>query len=82
MHFLIIDCYFKVFFVEIQLKKENSKSVFWAQEFERPNHYIGLPNDLNTSPTMNCNSTTSFKQRCIKQSLILLLIFMLSLEEK
>ena len=36
--------YFKVFFVEIQLKKENLKIVFWEPEFGCPNQYTGLPN--------------------------------------
>ena len=30
MHCEIIDCYFNIFFVEIQLKKKNLKSVFWV----------------------------------------------------
>ena len=37
------------FFIEIQLKKENLKSIFWALKFGRPNRYTGLPNGLNTS---------------------------------
>ena len=39
MHCEIIDRYLKLFFVEMELKKENLKSVFWA----------GLPNVLNMS---------------------------------
>ena len=31
MHFEIIDCYFNIFFVQIQQKKENMKSVFGPQ---------------------------------------------------
>ena len=37
------------FFVEIQLKKENLKSVFLAPEFGCPNWYIDFPNSLNMS---------------------------------
>ena len=48
-HCEIIDPYFNVFFVEIQLKKGNLKSVLWALEFGHPNRYTGLPNGLNTS---------------------------------
>ena len=40
----ITDRYINVIFVEIQLKKENSKSVF-----RRPNRYTDLPNGLDTS---------------------------------
>ena len=36
-------------FVEVQLKIEKMKSVFWAREFGRPNRYTGLPNGLDTS---------------------------------
>ena len=35
--------------MEIKLKKENLKSVFWAVEFGRPNQYTSLPNGLDTS---------------------------------
>ena len=49
MHCEIIDRYFNVFFVEIQLKKNILKSVFWAPEFGRPNQYNGLLNGLNMS---------------------------------
>ena len=45
----IIDRYFNIFFVEIQLKKENLKHVFLAREFRYPTWYSGLPNGLNTS---------------------------------
>ena len=34
----IIDRYFDLFFVEIQLETENLKSGFWTPEFGRPNH--------------------------------------------
>ena len=44
-----IDCHFNVFFGEIQLKKENFKSVVWVSEFGHSNRYTGLPNGLNTS---------------------------------
>ena len=36
-------------FVEIQLKNENLKSVFWVPKFWPPNQYTGLPNSPNTS---------------------------------
>ena len=49
MHCEIIDRNFNIFFVEIQLKKENLKSAFWAPEIVCPKWYTGLPNDLNTS---------------------------------
>ena len=51
-HFEIIKCIVKLLiatFVEIKLKKENWKSVFLAPDFELPNRYTGLPNDLDTS---------------------------------
>ena len=44
MHCEISDRYFNAFFVEMQLKKENLKSVFGC-----PNRYSGLPNALNMS---------------------------------
>ena len=44
----IIDCYLNVFYVEIQLKKENLGSVFWVPEFGHPNWYTGLPDNWNT----------------------------------
>ena len=49
IHCEIIDRYCNVFFVEIQLKRENLKSVFRAPEFGHPDRYTGLPNGLNTS---------------------------------
>ena len=49
MHYEMIDRYFKLFCVEIQLKKENLKIVFWAPEFRRLNHYTYLPNVLDMS---------------------------------
>ena len=52
MHYEITDRYFNFFFVEIQLKKENLKSDFWAPEFGHPNQYTGLSNGLNTSPKL------------------------------
>ena len=65
----IIDC-FNVFFVEIQLKKENLKSVFLAPKFGRPNRYTVLQNGLDTSlhtliicsenPKTNCNHTRRY----------------------
>ena len=36
-------------FVEVQLKIEKMKNVFWAREFGLPNRYTGLPNGLDTS---------------------------------
>ena len=51
-HFKIIKCIVKSLiatFAEIQLKKVNLKSVFWAPEFECLNHYTGLPKGLDTS---------------------------------
>ena len=48
MHCEIIDRYFNIF-VEIQLKEDNWKGIFWASDFGHPNQYIGLPNSLNTS---------------------------------
>ena len=32
MHFKIIVCYLNVFFVQLQLKEQNLKSVIWAPE--------------------------------------------------
>ena len=49
MHCEIIDRYFSVFFVEIQLQKENLKSAFWTPEFGPPYRYAGLPNGLHMS---------------------------------
>ena len=49
MHCEIIDRYLDVFFVEIQLKKENLRSIFWTPEFVHADWYTGLPNGLNTS---------------------------------
>ena len=49
MHSEIDDRCFSVFFVEIQLKKENLKSVFWVPEFRCPNQYTCLPNGLDLS---------------------------------
>ena len=49
MHCEVIDRYFNAFCVEIQLEKENLKSVFWATEFGCPNWYTDLPNDLTMS---------------------------------
>ena len=46
MHCQIIDHYFNMFFVEIQLTKQNLKSDIWVSEFGRPNQYTGLPNGL------------------------------------
>ena len=49
MHCQITDRYFNVFFVEIQLTKQNLKSDIWVSEFGQPNWYTGLPNGLYTS---------------------------------
>ena len=48
IHCKIIDHYFNIFFVEIQLAKENLKNVFWAPEFGCPNRYISLRINLDT----------------------------------
>ena len=56
MHFEIIDLYFNVIFVEIKLKNENLKRVFWEPEFGRPNRYTSLPNDLSTSLEEVCEN--------------------------
>ena len=45
----IIDRYFNIFFVEIQLKKQNLKSIFLAPEFGHPNWYTSLLKGLDTS---------------------------------
>ena len=44
MHCEITDSYFNELFVEVQLEKENLKSVFW-----HPNRYTSLPNSMNMS---------------------------------
>ena len=49
MHCEIIDHYFNACFVEIQLKKQNLKSVIWVPEFGPPNQYTHLPNTNDTS---------------------------------
>ena len=36
-------------FIQIQLKTENLKSVFWVQEFGYASWYIGLPYNLGTT---------------------------------
>ena len=43
MHCEIIDRYFKIFFAEIQLKKETLKGVFLVPEFGHPNQYTKQP---------------------------------------
>ena len=48
MYYQIIDCYFNVFFVEIQLKKTLGTR---TPEFGHPNWYTSLLNNLNTSLT-------------------------------
>ena len=40
MHCEILDHFFNILFVEIQLKKENLKNVFWMPEFGRPNQFM------------------------------------------
>ena len=47
MHCEIIDRYFNVFFVEIQLNKENLERDFWKPKYVYPKLYTGLPNGLN-----------------------------------
>ena len=60
MYCEVTDRHFNVFFVEIELKKENLKSVFWAPESWRQNRYTGLQNGLNTPlPTKWSNNQTS-----------------------
>ena len=49
MHCEISDRQLNIFFVEIQLKKENLTSAFWAPEFRHPNRYIGFLDSLNRS---------------------------------
>ena len=44
-----------VYFGEIQLRKENLKSVFWVTEFGCPNRYTSLPTSLNTSMYVHDN---------------------------
>ena len=54
-HFETIKCtvksliayFINIFLAEIQLKKENLKSVFWAAEFGHSNWYTSLLNHLN-----------------------------------
>ena len=48
MHYEITD-HFNIFLVEIKMKKENLKSVFWAPEFGCPDQYTALQNGLNMS---------------------------------
>ena len=52
MHCEIIDRYFNIFFVKIQLKEDNLKSVFWVPEFgaqtvyqspKRPEYVTDIP---------------------------------------
>ena len=43
----ITDCYFNMFFVETQLRKENLKSIIWVPEFGCPTQYTGFPNSIN-----------------------------------
>ena len=49
MHCEITDYYFNKFFVELQIKKDNLKSVFWVPEFGHQNPYTGPQNNLNMS---------------------------------
>ena len=52
-------CYFNIFFIEIQLKKE--KCAYQAPEFGHPNKYNSLPKSQNTSlPTLDQNSIQLF----------------------
>ena len=46
MHYEINDHYFNIFYIEIQLKKHNLKSVNSAQEFGHTNWHTGLANGL------------------------------------
>ena len=67
IHCEIIDHCCNVFFVEIQLKKEHLKNVFWVPEFGCPDWYTGLPNSLNMSLVFNTDrldlNFTCFKHR-------------------
>ena len=61
MHCEIIDCYFSVFFVEIQLKKENVKSIFlgtkvWTPYWspKRPGYVTGYMGCLKLTQTGIC----------------------------
>ena len=58
MHCEIIACYINIYFVEIQLKKENLKSVFWV-----PRPVYSLPNSLNMSLTVATYYYTMAKQK-------------------
>ena len=53
MHCEIVDCHFNIFFVEIKLKIEILKSVFWVPEFGCPNWYTSFLNGLNVSLQYN-----------------------------
>ena len=48
MHCGITDCYFNIFLVEIQLKKENLKCFLGARVWA-PESYTGFTNGLNMS---------------------------------
>ena len=61
MHWEIIDCYFNVFFVQIQLNKQNLKSVIWVQEFRLPNQYTSLPKGLDTSLHISVKHTSQIQ---------------------
>ena len=64
MHCKIIDRYFNAFFVEMQLKKENLKSVFGC-----PNRYNGLPNALNMSlEEKHRRKQLHVKRRCFAET--------------
>ena len=67
MHCKNIDCCVNAFFAEIQLKRENLNSVFWAAESGLPNRYTGLSNDLNKSmpTTRSCVSNAFFNSASV-----------------
>ena len=58
-----IDSYFNVFFVQVQLKKQNLKSVSLAQECWLPNQYTSLPNGQDTSLLISVKYTSSNTDR-------------------
>ena len=68
-HCEITDRFFNIFFVEIQWKRKLEKC-FWAPDLGHPNQCICLPNNLNTSLSIDKTlvgteeSTGSVIQRC------------------
>ena len=60
MHCEITDCYFNKFFVELQIKRDNLKSVFWVPEFGHQNPIYRSPKQLEYVTT-NHDGTFYFK---------------------